>query len=410
MIESGNQLYTSILFFAVYSFFGWIIETAYRSITQRRFVNAGFLYGSFVPLYGLGAFFLLLLERLIYLWPLGLKLIAYGAVLTAIEYAAGFFLEKIYGLKLWDYSKNRFNLHGRVSLSFSTAWIALAFLFLQLIHPAISGVLTSIDDRYTRFAAMAFLAYFIADLSLSTIRLRSFRNVVARLYEEYLSLSNSEIEKIFKNFKRLLGAFPNLNSYIHENIERDIKNRISISMKSLQKRILAGFEKRRPLEREFYELIHDISGNEEFNRLKLYFHHNSSIYEHAMRVAYFSYRVSKLLKLDYRSATRGALLHDFFLYDWRNHDEPDLARDIYHGAAHPEIALKNAERHFSLNDLERDIIVKHMWPLTMIPPRYKESYIVSFADKFLSSREFIDEFRKSALRRRRIPRRHRRRG
>ena len=101
----------------------------------------------------------------------------------------------------------------------------------------------------------------------------------------------------------------------------------------------------------------------------------------------------------------GALLHDFFLYDWRNHDAPDLPREKYHGIEHPRIALKNAEKYFPLNEIERDIIVKHMWPLTLMPPRYKESFIVTFADKYLSSKEFFDEFKKQAVKKR--PRRPR---
>jgi uncharacterized protein len=51
-------------------------------------------------------------------------------------------------------------------------------------------------------------------------------------------------------------------------------------------------------------------------------------------------------------------------------------------------------KHFELNDIEKDIIVKHMWPLTFIPPKYQESLVVTFADKYVSSREFIDEFKK----------------
>jgi uncharacterized protein len=151
---------------------------------------------------------------------------------------------------------------------------------------------------------------------------------------------------------------------------------------------------RRPFEDEYYEAIRDIYEHEEFLKLKEYFHHNSSIYEHVQDVAYLSYRICKFLKLDYRSAARGALLHDFFLYDWRNHDVPDLPRKKFHGLEHPAIAVANAKKHFSINEIEEDIIKKHMWPLTLMPPKYKESFIVSFADKYLSSKEFIIEFKK----------------
>jgi uncharacterized protein len=148
-------------------------------------------------------------------------------------------------------------------------------------------------------------------------------------------------------------------------------------------------EGRKPFENEFYDIIKDIYEHDEFLKLKEHHHHNSSIYEHVMEVSYFSYRACKFLKLDYRSAARGALLHDFFLYDWRNHDVPDLPEHKYHGVEHPKIALANSEKHFILNDIEKDSIIKHMWPLTLVPPKYKESFIVSFADKYLASKEFV---------------------
>ena len=111
-------------------------------------------------------------------------------------------------------------------------------------------------------------------------------------------------------------------------------------------------------------------------------HANISCLDHSISVAYFSYCLCRKLNLnvDCRSIIRGALLHDFFLYDWHVTKNP---RGL-HGFKHPLTALENAEEHFALNDREKDIIVKHMWPLTLTPPRYKEALIVSLSDKFCS--------------------------
>lgn len=111
-------------------------------------------------------------------------------------------------------------------------------------------------------------------------------------------------------------------------------------------------------------------------------HANISCLEHSISVAYYSFWMCQRFHLhaDYRSIIRGALLHDFFLYDWHvGNGQKGL-----HGFTHPKTALENAEEHFPLNDMERDIIVKHMWPLTLVPPKYKESLIVSLSDKFCS--------------------------
>ena len=83
--------------------------------------------------------------------------------------------------------------------------------------------------------------------------------------------------------------------------------------------------------------------------------------------------------LDAISAARGALLHDFFFYDWRT-DGPGL-----HGFRHPAIARENARSRFALNAIEEDAILRHMWPLTPVPPRYAESVLVCVADKLAPS-------------------------
>ena len=383
-----------VTLFSIYSFMGWIVEVIYRSITQRKFVNAGFLFGPFVPLYGFGALFIIMLQHFFQSWHLMPRLFIFGLALTVIEYMVGYFAEKIFKLTLWDYSEYKFNLHGRVCLLFSIIWAALAFIFITFIHPVVLQNATFLHGAYLQTATITLIIYYAVDYSFSVIALTEFRQKISYLYTEYLSLSNVETEKILDSFQRLRYAFPDLNRYINNKISNNIKNRINTFLKSIQDKIIIEMKGRKPFEDEYYEAINDIYEHEEFLKLKEFFHHNSSIYEHVQDVAYFSYRICKYLKLDYRSAARGALLHDFFLYDWRNHDVPDLPRKKFHGLEHPTIAVANAKKHFSINEIEEDIIKKHMWPLTFIPPKYKESFIVSFADKYLSSKEFVSEFKK----------------
>jgi uncharacterized protein len=100
-------------------------------------------------------------------------------------------------------------------------------------------------------------------------------------------------------------------------------------------------------------------------------------------VAWLSFLWGKRLSLDCRAIVRGALLHDLFFYDWLR-EGPRL-----HGFRHPNISLKNARKVTFLSRKEEDIIKKHMWPLTIIPPFYKESLIVSLVDTFCSTRDYI---------------------
>jgi uncharacterized membrane protein/HD superfamily phosphodiesterase len=382
-----------VLLFAIYSFMGWIIEVVYRSITQRQLINAGFLYGPFVPLYGFGAAFIIFVDFLIHSWPWPVKFIVYSIILTAIEYFTGFIFEKIFKLKLWDYSENKFNIHGRVCLLFSMLWAVMAIIFIIFIHPAVLSYVQSLRRSFIQTASIILLIYGVTDAFFSIASITEFRRKISYLYSEYFNLSDAEIEKIFNSFKRLNTAFPNLSRYIDNNINAEIKNKISFFLKSIPGKIMPDKNGRKPFEKEFYEIIKDIYEHEEVLKLKLHYHHNSSIYDHVMDVSYFSYRACKFLKLDYQSAARGGFLHDFFLYDWRHHDVPDLPEEKYHGVEHPKIALTNASKYFILNDIEKDIIIKHMWPLTLVPPKYKESFIVSFTDKYFASKEFVSKFK-----------------
>lgn len=114
-------------------------------------------------------------------------------------------------------------------------------------------------------------------------------------------------------------------------------------------------------------------------------HGNITCLQHSIYVSYISYVICKKLGLDYCSAARGGLLHDFFLYDWHLRE----SHTGLHGFTHPYTALANANKLFYLNDLEKDIIVKHMWPLTIKFPKYKEAFIVLLVDKYCASMEII---------------------
>ena len=400
MLDQQLNFFYYMILFAAYCFAGWVVEVIYRSLTRRKFVNAGFLFGPFLPIYGIGAFLVIVLEHVLRDWPVALRLAAFGLVITLLEYMAGYLSEKIFKLTLWDYSEYRFNLHGRVCLRFSILWTLLAMGFVMVVHPEALRRVAMLPAGLVQIAAILFLLYFWIDYTFSVISLAAFRKGVAYLYEEYFNLSSLEIEDILKSFQRLREAFPDLNKYVNQNINRRIRIKVGSFLKPVSEIIFQELDGRKPFEAEYYETVRDILEHEEFRKLKDYFHHNSSIYHHVHDVAYLSYRISKFLRLDYRSAARGALLHDFFLYDWRNHDVPDLPREKFHGLEHPKIAVANAKKYFSLNDIEEDIIRKHMWLLTLVPPKYKESYIVSFADKYLSSKEFISEYKKRIEKRR----------
>lgn len=136
-----------------------------------------------------------------------------------------------------------------------------------------------------------------------------------------------------------------------------------------------------------YEYGKDILTSENFLRETAFRHHGAkSCFCHSVCVAYESVRLAlkSKKKIDMRSLVRGALLHDYYLYDWHENDK----NHKLHGYIHAKRALENAEKDFGLNDVERDIIFKHMFPLNIRFPRYRETYIVCMADKICSMKDF----------------------
>ncbi len=143
-----------------------------------------------------------------------------------------------------------------------------------------------------------------------------------------------------------------------------------------------------PDDAEYLAEVGDILGNETVLSMEKYPQHgHTSCLAHSVAVSYLSWRSCKKLGLNARAAARGGLLHDLFLYDW--HTRYKEAGDAFHGLTHPRIALENAARQFRLSEKERDIILKHMWPLTLRLPRHRESFVVLFYDKICSARETL---------------------
>lgn len=119
-------------------------------------------------------------------------------------------------------------------------------------------------------------------------------------------------------------------------------------------------------------------------------HGTTTVFAHSVRVARLSFKLARKLHLRVhrKSLLRGALLHDYFLYDWH---EKDRSHRL-HGLFHAKAALNNAKKDFHLNKLEENIIARHMFPLNPAFPRYKEAWIVCLADKYCAAEETLRPF------------------
>ena len=144
-------------------------------------------------------------------------------------------------------------------------------------------------------------------------------------------------------------------------------------------------------DREYLACVEDILIHPVFRSMDRYIQHGTTTCrEHCIRVSYIAYRICRENGWDYRAAARGGLLHDLFLYDW--HAPVRERGHRLHGFTHPRTAAENAEKYFSITEKERQVILRHMWPLTPVPPANMAGMAVVWADKVCGFYETRDGF------------------
>lgn len=142
-------------------------------------------------------------------------------------------------------------------------------------------------------------------------------------------------------------------------------------------------------ERDFFQkVLREVSEGSRFHLCENFMQHGkTSVKTHCINVAQTAYFIAKKLKLNVneRELIRGALLHDYFMYDWHENNWPNKI----HGFTHPRKAFHEASKDFKLSKRERDMILHHMFPLTPCPPRHKEAILLCLADKLCAIKETI---------------------
>ncbi|OFI07014.1 hypothetical protein CLOACE_06000 [Clostridium acetireducens DSM 10703] len=252
------NFYNLLFYFIVYSFLGWCLETIYATIKNKNFINRGFLFGPFCPMYGFGA-----LSIIIFLKPFRnsiLFLFIFSIILTSIlEYLTGYILEKFFHTVWWDYSDNFLNIKGRICLSFSLLWGILSVFFIYEIHPFFINLTNFIHKKYILILLNTFLLYFIIDFSMTLIHLSKLSSLIEQLselslefkyrienikdnslekqkhiesiYKEIKSRYEFIFNKTYKKYSRFFKAFPGVLVYKAEIIKSEIKNKLLKSIK-----------------------------------------------------------------------------------------------------------------------------------------------------------------------------------
>lgn len=160
--------YHWITFFFFYCFFGWIFESAYVSLKSGRFVNRGFLRLPMLPLYGTGAVMMLWVSLPV---KNSLVLVYLSGVFAAtiLEYVTGYVMERLFKVKYWDYSNQRFHLHGYICLSSSIAWGFLTIFMTEVIHKPVERLVLGMNPA-VEFAFIGIVGTIFAVDSIQSTR------------------------------------------------------------------------------------------------------------------------------------------------------------------------------------------------------------------------------------------------
>ena len=176
------SLYEWLLFFYIYSFFGWIFETTYVSVCEKRPVNRGFLRGPFLPIYGGGAVMMLFISEpfrnnLIFTYFAGVV----GA--TMLELATGIVMESIFKIKYWDYSRKKYNYKGYICLSSSVVWGFFTIAMNEIIHPLILKGLAALPALPVMVVASVVTVLLVFDISVSVKEALDLRRLLESMEE-----------------------------------------------------------------------------------------------------------------------------------------------------------------------------------------------------------------------------------
>ena len=194
--------------FVIGSLLGWVIELFFRRfVSQKKWMNPGFLTGPYLPIYGFGVAVLYGVSNI----PLGIesqvldiiiRVVMIGVGMTLIEFIAGLIFIKGFKIKLWDYSNRKGNIMGIICPIFSLAWLAVGSLYYFLLNPVLVKGISWISENliYTYFVG-AVIGAMIVDFAYSVH--------LATKIKEFKELQNVRFEEFKKAFKKKVNELKN---------------------------------------------------------------------------------------------------------------------------------------------------------------------------------------------------------
>lgn len=213
------MFYSYCILFFIYSFLGWIMEVTLTLITDKKFVNRGFLLGPCCPIYGCGCILLnLLLQN--YVNNIIVLFILTMFTCSLLEYITSFLMEKIFKLRWWDYSQMRFNINGRICLETMTPFSILGVLAIKYATPFFITNINKLSEKKILIISIILITLFIIDVIISLTIVFKLKFVSKNIKKDSTLDIKNAIKKFIKNdiyvYERIIESFPNLTKSLKE--------------------------------------------------------------------------------------------------------------------------------------------------------------------------------------------------
>ena len=198
--------------FIIYTFLGWVLEVAFIFIKTKRFVNRGFLIGPACPIYGFGA--LIMMFYLTQYKDEPFTVFIMGAfICSTLEYITSYIMEKIFKARWWDYSEKKFNVNGRICLTYAFLFGLCGVIMICFTNPIIIYLLNLIPENIMVIISSSFLIIFITDVLVSFNIISKFKTTALNIAKDSTEEINKKVIETIKNKvlqKRIVKAFPSL--------------------------------------------------------------------------------------------------------------------------------------------------------------------------------------------------------
>lgn len=201
-----------VVLFLIYSFLGWIIETTWTLIVEKKFVNRGFLIGPVVPIYGTGGMLIYLLAGLFMKKPIILFIMSM-LVCSLLEYFTSYVMEKVFKTRWWDYSKRKFNINGRICLFNILCFGVMSMIIVYVANPFFLNIIHKIDPMVLKVVVVILSMLFIVDFGISTKIIYNFRGISKNVHVDSTEEVNSKVKEVLLSrgtlLRRIAKSYPN---------------------------------------------------------------------------------------------------------------------------------------------------------------------------------------------------------